>query len=91
MLTIDHAMAEFFVHFDTLPMSEQQAIREAIRSAIRRDTIAEIPDALLPLHPLLSALWGEWQDTLEAEAWAAVVKTIFLKSELVGAGDAKTL
>jgi hypothetical protein len=78
---IDHAMAEWFCRLRPLPPREQQAICEAIKCGIRHDTVAEIPDALLTVDPVLAALWGEWQETLGGEAWAAVLTTVFMKSE----------
>ncbi|MGD0791812.1 MAG: hypothetical protein ABR920_08585 [Terriglobales bacterium] len=76
-------MAEWFARLQTLPPGEQQAIREAIKCGVRHDTVAEIPDALLSADPILAALWGQWQETLSVEAWAAVLKTVFMKSEVV--------
>lgn len=55
---IDHTMAEWFARLQTFPTYEQQAIREAIKCGIRRDTVAEIPDALLSVDPVLAALWS---------------------------------
>jgi hypothetical protein len=79
---IDCAMAEWFAHLGTLPVCEQQAIREAIKCGVRHETIAEIPDALLSVDPVLAALWGQWHEMLSVEAWAAVLKTVFMKSEV---------
>jgi hypothetical protein len=79
---IDRAMVEWFGHFGTLPVSEQQAIREAIKCGIQHGTIAEIPDALLSVDPVLAALWGQWNELLRVEAWAAVLKTVFMKAEV---------
>lgn len=78
---IDCTMGEWFARLQTLPACEQQAIREAIKCGIRHDTVAEIPDALLSVDPVLAALWGQWQAMLTFEAWAAVLKTVFMKSE----------
>ena len=78
---IDHTMAEWFTRLRSLPVYEQQAIGEAIKCGIRHGTIAEIPDALLSVDPVLAALWGRWNETLSAEAWAAVLKTVFMKWE----------
>ena len=79
---IDHTMAEWFARLQTLPSCDQQAIREAIKCGVRHDTVAEIPDTLLTVDPVLAALWGQWQETLSVEAWAAVLKTVFMKSEV---------
>jgi hypothetical protein len=78
---IDRTMAEWLARLQTLPPCEQQAIREAIKCGVRHDTVAEIPDALLTIDPVLAALWGQWRETLGVEAWAAVLKTVFMKSE----------
>ena len=75
-------MAEWFARLGTLPVCEQQAIREAIKCGIWHGTIAEIPDALLSVDPVLAALWGQWSETLSVEAWAAVLKTVFTKAEV---------
>jgi hypothetical protein len=79
---IDRAMSEWFARLGTLTVCEQQAIRAAIKCGIRHGNIAEIPDALLSVDPVLAALWGQWNELLSVEAWAAVLKTVFLKSEV---------
>ena len=79
---IDRTMAEWFARLQTLPPCEQQAICEAIKCGVRHDTVAEIPDALLTVDPVLAALWGQWQEMLSGEAWAAVLRTVFMKSEV---------
>ncbi len=80
--TIDRTMSEFFIRLETLPAYERLAIVEAIKCGVRHDTVAEISDALLSVDPVLAALWGEWRETLSGEAWAAVLKTVFMKSEV---------
>ena len=75
-------MCEWFSRLGTLPVGEQQAIREAIKCAIRHETIAGIPAALLSVDPVLAALWGQWNEVLSMEAWAAVLKTVFMKLEV---------
>jgi hypothetical protein len=75
-------MSAFFIRLQTLPADERSAIVEAIKCGIRHDTVAEIPDALLSVDAVLAALWGQWQETLSVEAWAAVLKTVFLKTEV---------
>jgi len=79
---IDHTMSEFFIRLETLPAHERFAIVEAIKCGVRHDTLAEIPDVLLSIDPVLAALWGQWRETLGIEAWAAVLKTVFMKSEV---------
>ena len=74
---IDRTVHEFFTRLDTLPACERSAVVEMIKCGIRYDTVAEIPDALLSVDPVLAALWGQWRETLGVEAWAAVLKTIF--------------
>jgi hypothetical protein len=76
---IDHTMCDFFTRLQTLPADERFAIMEAIKCGVRHDTVAEIPAALLSVDAVLAALWGQWQDALSMEAWAAVLKTVFLK------------
>ena len=79
---IDHTMAEWFARLQTLSTCDQQAIREAINCGIRHDAVAEIPDALSSVDPVLAALWGQCSEKLSVEAWAAVLKTVFMKSEV---------
>jgi hypothetical protein len=75
-------MSDFFTRLQTLPADERFAIVEAIKCGIRHDTVAVILDVLLSIDPVLAALWGQWQETLSVEAWAAVLKTVFLKTEV---------
>ena len=80
---IDLAMAQWFAHLKTLPARERQAIREAIKCDIRHGTVVEIPDVLLSVDPVLAALWGQWNEMLIVEAWAAVLATVFMKAEVM--------
>ena len=73
---IDAAMARWFTRLRTLPLEEQSAIREAVKIGVRCDTCDEIGPALLTLDPVLSGLWAEWNDTLAAEAWRAVLRLV---------------
>ena len=74
--SIDHDAAEWFARLQTLPPEEQCAIRAAIICGIRTETIAEVPDVLLAIDPVLAALWGRWQETLSTAAWRAVIVTV---------------
>jgi hypothetical protein len=79
---IDHTMSDFFIRLQTLPADERFAIVEAIKCGIRHDTVAEIFSALLSVDPVLAGLWGRWYETLTTEAWQAVLRTVFLKTEV---------
>lgn len=79
---IDRAASEFFIRLQTLLADERFAIVEAIKCGVRHGTVAEISDALYSVDPILAALFGEWQDSLNADAWAAVLKTVFMKAEV---------
>jgi hypothetical protein len=74
---IDHTMSEWFARLQTLPPHERHAVTEAIRWGIAHDQIPDIPEALLEADPVLFALWTQWRETLEAEAWRAVIVTVF--------------
>ncbi|MGA8150892.1 MAG: hypothetical protein WB952_08080 [Terriglobales bacterium] len=87
---IDAAQAEWFARLRTLPPEDAQAVLEAVQCGARHGTHAEIPDALLSVDPILAGLWGAWRDTLEAEAWAAVVRLVFIgRKELLMEDAAK--
>jgi hypothetical protein len=82
---IDHTMNEFFKRLDTHPAQDRSAIMAAIKCGVRHRAVAEITDALLSVDPVLAALWGQWRETLGIQAWGAVLKTVFLRHEVMEA------
>jgi hypothetical protein len=75
---IDRAQHVYAVKLCFMTRDAQYAINESIKVGIRGGFIDEIPAMLVGIDPVLANLWIVWQETVAAEAWAAVLKTVFL-------------
>ena|ERR1022692_4636233 len=75
---IDEAQRRFVVKLCFLSADEVHAVTESIEAGIRNGCVADITAMLCSVDPVLANFWLVWRDTVASEAWAAVLKSIFL-------------
>jgi hypothetical protein len=78
---IDRAQHLYAVKLCFMTEDERYAIDEAIKVGIRHGGIDEISATLCDLDPALCNMWLGWKATVEAEAWRAILTTVFLHGQ----------